>query len=245
MSNGFQYLDLILYLAIALFLMIRLGRVLGRRVGPHRPPHGSSSPPHRDGETAERPARGTAPNRPLKSLARVASPTAEQEEEAEEVLPDPEAAFFDGAAGAGLKQIQALDPSFKPTAFLQGAEQAFAMVLRAYVADDRDTLWLLLASAVFEQFAATLETRKAAQRKCGDTLVSIVDAKIIEATVHHRRAEVVVRFVTEQINVVYDAAKAVVEGDPKKVRTVIDVWTFARDTAAADPNWELTATRAG
>jgi len=36
----------------------------------------------------------------------------------------------------------------------------------------------------------------------------------------------------------------VVDGDPKKVREVTDIWTFARDAGSRDPNWQLVATEA-
>ena len=39
-----------------------------------------------------------------------------------------------------------------------------------------------------------------------------------------------------------DAAGNVVEGDPKAARKQRDVWTFARNMGAADPNWQLVAT---
>ncbi|MGH6878784.1 MAG: TIM44-like domain-containing protein, partial [Rhizomicrobium sp.] len=38
---------------------------------------------------------------------------------------------------------------------------------------------------------------------------------------------------------------AVIEGDPKTVRDVVDVWSFARDTRSSDPNWTLVATSSG
>ena len=37
---------------------------------------------------------------------------------------------------------------------------------------------------------------------------------------------------------------AVVEGDPRQIETVIDVWTFERDTRSRDPNWQLVETGA-
>ena len=51
-----------------------------------------------------------------------------------------------------------------------------------------------------------------------------------------------IRFVSEQVNVTRDAAGAVVEGDPNKVETITDVWTFTRNTRARDPNWFLIQT---
>ena len=58
----------------------------------------------------------------------------------------------------------------------------------------------------------------------------------------NRTAYVTVKFVSELISVTRDAEGDVVEGDPKKVREVTDIWTFARDITAKNPNWKLVAT---
>ena len=55
-------------------------------------------------------------------------------------------------------------------------------------------------------------------------------------------AYVTVKFVSELISVTRDAEGDVVEGDPKKVREVTDIWTFARDISSKNPNWKLVAT---
>ena len=55
-------------------------------------------------------------------------------------------------------------------------------------------------------------------------------------------AYVTVKFVSELITVTRDAEGEVVEGDPKKVREVTDIWTFARDISSKNPNWKLVAT---
>ena len=60
----------------------------------------------------------------------------------------------------------------------------------------------------------------------------------------NRTAYVTVKFVSELVSVTRDASGEVIEGDPKKVREVTDIWTFARDTASRNPNWKLVATEA-
>jgi len=42
--------------------------------------------------------------------------------------------------------------------------------------------------------------------------------------------------------VVRDATGAIVEGDEKTVKRQADVWTFARQMGANDPNWQLVGT---
>ena len=69
-------------------------------------------------------------------------------------------------------------------------------------------------------------------------------ADIIEAEVKNRIAYVTVKFVSELISVTRDAEGEVVEGDPKKVREVTDIWTFAHEVGSRNPNWKLVATEA-
>jgi predicted lipid-binding transport protein (Tim44 family) len=76
------------------------------------------------------------------------------------------------------------------------------------------------------------------------SLVGIDKADIIEAEVKNRTAYVTVKFVSELISVTRDADGEVIEGDPKKVREVTDIWTFAREAASKNPNWKLVATEA-
>ena len=56
-------------------------------------------------------------------------------------------------------------------------------------------------------------------------------------------ASITVRFESEQTEVVKDSEGRIVAGDLARPLEVIDVWTFARDTRARDPNWQLVATR--
>ena len=55
-------------------------------------------------------------------------------------------------------------------------------------------------------------------------------------------AQVTVRFVSEQINVLRNAEGQIVDGNPNEVQKVIDLWTFRRDTKSSDPNWQLVKT---
>jgi predicted lipid-binding transport protein (Tim44 family) len=59
---------------------------------------------------------------------------------------------------------------------------------------------------------------------------------------HGSRAEVSVRFQSEQVNIVKDRDGKVIEGDRDHVESVTDIWTFARDTGSSDPNWTLVST---
>ena len=57
-----------------------------------------------------------------------------------------------------------------------------------------------------------------------------------------KRAEALyftVKFVSEIISVKKDKDNKVVEGDPNKIRTVIDHWKFTKKISSPNPNWYL------
>ena len=48
-----------------------------------------------------------------------------------------------------------------------------------------------------------------------------------------------VKFVSEIISVQKDKENKVIEGDPNKIKTVIDHWKFTRKMSSSSPNWYL------
>ena len=48
-----------------------------------------------------------------------------------------------------------------------------------------------------------------------------------------------VKFVSEIISVKKDKNNKVIEGDPNKIKTVIDHWKFTRKMSSSSPNWYL------
>jgi predicted lipid-binding transport protein (Tim44 family) len=101
----------------------------------------------------------------------------------------------------------------------------------------------LLADDVFNGFAGAIDQRKAAGQTLDTQLIAIRSAELADAQLRGSNARVSIRFVSEQVNVVRDAAGNVIEGDPGTAEEVIDIWTFERDTRSTDPNWTLVETR--
>ena len=66
----------------------------------------------------------------------------------------------------------------------------------------------------------------------------------MEAELKGGVAQVTVKFVSELISATRDRAGVVISGDPKRIREVTDIWTFAREASSRDPNWKLVATQA-
>lgn len=151
-------------------------------------------------------------------------------------------AVKDSPLGQSLTALIRVDPGFDPGQFVDGAKAAYEMIVMAFAEGDEAALKQLLGSDVYEGFQRAMREREARGEKVESSLVGIDKADIIESEVKNRTAYVTVKFVSEMISVTRDAEGEVVEGDPKKVREVTDIWTFARDITSKNPNWKLVAT---
>lgn len=236
MGEGFQFFDIILFAAIAAFLILRLRSVLGKRTGHEQRP---SQDPFRQGQQ-DRPNgqdrdRDKVIPMPDRGRAEDDGVTDEELKKAAQKAETP--------LSAGLTQIKLADRDFDEEQFVQGARSAFEMIVNAYAEGDRKTLRQLLANDVYGDFEEAIRQRESAGQTLETTLVNIREAEIIEAELQSRTAFVTIKFVTEQINVVKDSEGNAVEGDAEHVSDVTDIWTFARNTRSRDPNWTLVATR--
>jgi predicted lipid-binding transport protein (Tim44 family) len=231
----------IIFLALAVFIFLRLRSVLGQRTGRERPPYDPYS-----ARDAVRPAAAndqkvvTLPGRPSEITAKPVEET-----------PAPAAERWAGvaeagsAAAVGLDAIVAGDPNFDAKHFLTGARAAYEMVVTAFAEGDRRALKNLLSREVYEGFDAAIKEREENGETAETKFVSIDKAELVAAELRGRTAQVTVRFVSKIISAKRDRAGNVIDGSPEKVTEVTDVWTFARDLSSRDPNWKLVATEAG
>jgi predicted lipid-binding transport protein (Tim44 family) len=241
MSEAFDIYTL-LFLVLAVVIFIRLRNVLGRRTGNERPPY--------DPYTTPEAKRAGAPeaNEPVVALPRGRSARAPVEASAPS-MEDIETrlgryATKDSPLGQSLTSLMRADPGFDPAPFVEGAKMAYEAIVMAFAEGDEATLEQLLGTDVFEGFQRAIRERETRGEKVLSSLVGIDKADIIEVEVKNRIAYVTVKFVSELISVTRDADGEVIEGDPKKVREVTDIWTFAREVASKNPNWKLVATEA-
>ena len=225
MGEG-NFLDIILLAMVAGFIFLRLRSVLGRRTGHERQPSdsvrvGSSND---DKKVVQLPNRG----RPDEDDARSAE----------------EARLWadDSPIGAGLTQIKIADHSFEPGEFIEGARSAYEMIVTAFAKGDRETLKMLLSPEVFQNFSAAIDDREEAGHTMETTVVSLNQADSVEAEVKGKSAEITVKFVSEMISVTRDGNGENLPGQSPVPREVTDIWTFARDVKARDPNWHLVET---
>jgi predicted lipid-binding transport protein (Tim44 family) len=225
----------IIFLALAVFIFLRLRSVLGQRTGRERPPY--------DPYSARDPIRT---NDKVVALPGRAPDTAQKSPEPAEPVDRWKGIAEPGSATAtGLDAIAREDRTFDAKHFLTGARAAYEMIVTAYAAGDRRQLKNLLGREVYEGFEGAIKEREQRGETVETRFVSIDAADIIGADMRGRTAQVTVRFVSQLVSVTRDRSGAVIDGNPDKVTDVTDVWTFARDISARDPNWKLVATEAG
>ena len=144
----------------------------------------------------------------------------------------------------GLVDIVRADPSFDPDIFLKGARAAYELIVTAFAEGNRKTLKSLLSREVYDGFAGAITDRESRGEQVDQSFVGIKSADIFEAELKAGMAQVTVKFVSELISATRDKAGEVITGDPKRIKEVTDIWTFAREVASRDPNWKLIATQA-
>lgn len=136
-----------------------------------------------------------------------------------DALPAPQAA---GVSQGGLIDIQLADRNFDTAKFMSGAREAYGLIVNAFAKGDREALRPLLSPDVLAAFEAAIAAR-------GDVpaalLTRLADARITDAVLDGRQAEITVAFHAEFTT-----------------GPVTDVWTFGRNVDAPDPNWVLVAT---
>ena len=239
MGNNY---DIILIGLVAIFLILRLRSVLGKRTGNERPPaRDPFSPPTPPTPPAGQPRLGDAPSG-NDNVIPLPNGTANPRPSLSVNAPGGIRSTVMPTAAAGVAAVRAGDPGFEPIGFASGARGAFTTIVEAFAKGDTGPLRQLLDPQTFASFEAAIRGRNERREKAETTLIGFEASDIAAAEMQGSFAQVTVRFVSEQINVVRNADGQIADGNPNEVQKVVDLWTFRRDTKSSDPNWLLIKT---
>jgi predicted lipid-binding transport protein (Tim44 family) len=217
-----QLLYILLLAMVAGVILFRLYTVLGRRTGNERPPP----------ERFERMAGATEAPQPAADAKVLADLSATR----------PDTSTASDPVSRGLLDIKLADRSFDTDHFIEGARKAYEMIVTAFARNDRAALKPLLSDEVYAAFDRVIAERESRKEKIEFTLVGFREVKITAATLNRNVADITVSFGAQFISVTTDSEGKVIDGDPKAVRDVTDIWSFERNVRASDPNWRLVAT---
>ena len=197
MSNNFGYLDLILLVMIAGFIILRLRNILGRKTG-HE--------------------------------GKVVSNLSEKK-------------FEEFKKTIKLKKQPTEFDTNQKKQFLEGAEIAYETIINSFAKGDKKSLKDLLTKEMNKNFESAIEERNSKNIKSELTFIGIKSSTIEKFEKTAEALFFTVKFISEIISFKKDKDNNVIEGDPNKIKTVIDRWKFTRKISSMNPNWYLAETK--
>ncbi len=224
---------LILYAVIAAGLVIWLRSVLGTRHGGERErPNPFTAPP------PEKPAipNHTKTNEEATTLALT--------DTAPPILPRG-VSISNETVSREIFEVAHSMPDFDLARFAQGAQDAFAIIVEAFAAGDRDTLKNLLEPQVYTAFEGALKQREAAGEMMTSEIHAVRKMDILQARKDSKSVYIKMRIIADETCVIKNKEGAIISGDPDRITEMNDIWTFSKPLKSREPMWYLHETRDG
>ena len=123
--------------------------------------------------------------------------------------------------------------------FLKGAEIAYETILTSFANGDNKKLKSLLTPDMAANFEQAIETRNKENIKSEFTFVGVKESSVEKYERIKNEVFASVKFVSEVISVKKDKDDKIIEGNPDKIKQVIDYWIFTKNILKKGPNWYL------
>ena len=127
--------------------------------------------------------------------------------------------------------------------FLKGAEVAYETIINSFAKGDKKSLKDLVTEEMNKNFESAIEERNSKNIKSELTFIGIKSSTIEKFEKTAEALFFTVKFISEIISFKKDKNNNVIEGDPNKIKTVIDRWKFTRKISSMNPNWHLAETK--
>ncbi len=135
-------------------------------------------------------------------------------------------------------------PEFNKNIFIKGAQKAFEMILSAFSKGDSSTLSKLVDKELLKKFESVIKERKEQGITAETDLIGFVETEVESVKFKDdEKVDLVVKFVSEQVNLLKNAEGEVIEGDENYVQKISDVWTFEKTLNPKVNNWLLCSTK--
>lgn len=137
---------------------------------------------------------------------------------------------------SGLAAVKAKDPAFDVDAFLLSARKAYETIVKAFAANDRQTLKGLTDETVFATFSQAIDAREAAGLVETVEFVNPARADLDAAELDGETIRIRVRFLSEFRSRRNTDPQTPAEGDERRAA---EMWTFERRASTKDGPWIL------
>lgn len=215
-------IDLLIYITVAVVLVIWLRNTLGTRHGEER---------DRSEEFENRIKQAPSATNALDNIRDIIDIDTPKKDDALKGVPENLVDDIRGLLEAA--------PDFNIATFLDGAKEAFAIIVESFAKGDTRTLKDLLSPGVYTAFAQAIQDRETRGETNQTEIHSVRSAEIVGITRLDRMVFIKLRFIATETCVIRDRQGTIMSGNPDKVTTMNDVWTFGRDIRSKDPTWFL------
>ncbi len=123
--------------------------------------------------------------------------------------------------------------------FLKGAEIAYETILTSFASGDNKKLKDLLTPDMASNFEQAIRSRIKDNIKSEFTFIGVKQSSVEKYERIKNELFASVKFVSEVISVKKDKDGKIIEGNPDKIKEVIDYWKFTRNILKKGPNWYL------
>ena len=134
-------------------------------------------------------------------------------------------------------------PAFNKVGFVDGASNAYEMILKNYADGDLKPIKNIISKDVYNGFNEAINERKNKNKRLVNELIAFDKADIIEAKIERKSALLTVEFYSRIITYVTDENDQVIEGSKDNPVSVIDQWTFKKALKDKSPSWQLISTQ--
>jgi len=123
--------------------------------------------------------------------------------------------------------------------FLKGAEIAYEAILTSFAKGDNEKLKSLLTPEMASNFKQAIDARDKDNIKSEFTFIGIKESNVEKYEKIRNELFASVKFVSEVISVKKDKDDKIIEGNPDKIKKVVDYWKFTKNVMKKGPNWYL------
>ena len=144
--------------------------------------------------------------------------------------------------GEGLDFLIKADSGFNEKEFLEGAKNAFKIIIKSFSESEIERLKPLLDYDLLNSFTKSISEREARQERQFSDIVSFKNFEIIKVNITDNLASITLKIVSEQIKYLVDKNDVLLEGSKDQSEIIKDKWVFERDISSTNPNWRLVET---
>ena len=134
-------------------------------------------------------------------------------------------------------------PGFSSESFVDGASNAYEMILKNYADGNLKTIKNIISKDVYDCFNEAIKERKNKNKRLVNELIAFDKSDIIDAKIERKNVLLTVEFYSRIITYVLDENDQIIEGSKDNPISVIDQWTFKKALKDKSPSWQLISTQ--